>query len=512
MTHFDPNPSSHPRIAIVGAGPAGLVAARWMMTRGFVPVIFEAARDLGGQWNAANPASATWPGMRTNTSRTLTAFSDLDHPAGTPVFPDRDAIHAYLHRYAESFGLIRHIRFGTQILALTRDTKGGWLLQSLSNGMGTEESFTHVILANGRHGTPDMPEIPGLDGFRGFLGAMHSAEYPGASRFSGAKVVVAGCSISALEIATELAVAGADEVTVAMRKQRYVIPKIMAGVPTDNVMFTRAAALAGEALPPEAQAQGLKAAVLAAAGNPAQYGAAAPDDHIFAAGLTQSQGFLPAVAEGRIRAAPWIEGIEGRTVTFTDGAKTEADAIIFGTGFRHGLSWLAPEIARAVRLGEPALDLFVQTLHPDLPGLAFLGQYDLIGPYFPVLELQARFVAGVFGGQFALPAPDAQRKAMAERRAAGLPPALPMHTAAVLFARLAGCEPDPKHWPDQERALLFGPLTPISFRLEGPDALADAPARMQKAAAALGRITGPDFAPDELALMEILSAGRAKAA
>lgn len=512
MTQLDPNPSRQMRIAIVGAGPSGLVTARWLTARGFAPVILEAARDLGGQWNAANPASSTWPGMRTNTSRILTAFADLDHSDGTPVFPVRETVHAYLKRYAESFDLIRNIRFDTRVVSLERAANGGWLLQSLCNDLISEEEFAHVIIASGRHVTPDIPEIPGLDGFSGFLGAVHSAEYAGASRYAGAKIVVAGCSISALEIATDLAGAGADAVTVAMRKQRYVIPKIMAGVPADNVMFTRAAALAAEVLPVAAQAQGLRAAVLAAAGNPVQYGAAAPDDHIFAAGLTQSQGFLPAVAEGRIRTATWIRSVDGRTVTFADGSTTEADAIIFGTGFHHDLSWLAPDIAQAVGLGEPTLSLFAQTLHPDLPGLAFVGQYDLIGPYFPVLELQARFLAGVIGGQIALSAPDAQRRAMADHRAAGLPPAMPMHAVAVLFARLAGCEPDPKNWPVEERALLFGPLTPISFRLEGSDARADAATKMQAAAAALGRITSASFTADELGLIKALNIGRAEAA
>lgn len=153
-----------------------------------------------------------------------------------------------------------------------------------------------------------------------------------------------------------------------------------------------------------------------------------------------------------------------------------------------------------------------QTLHPDLPGLAFVGQYDLIGPYFPLLELQARFLAGVIGGQIALPAAEVQHRAMAEHRAAGLPPAMPMHAATVLFARLAGCEPDPKNWPAAERALLFGPLTPISFRLEGPDARADAAPRMQAAAAALGRITSAGFTADELGLIRALNIGPAAAA
>ena len=36
------------RLAIIGAGPGGLAAARWLKSRGFDPEIFEAAGDLGG--------------------------------------------------------------------------------------------------------------------------------------------------------------------------------------------------------------------------------------------------------------------------------------------------------------------------------------------------------------------------------------------------------------------------------------------------------------------------------
>ncbi len=78
--------TSNPPVAVIGAGPAGLAAARWLIAEGLEPVILEAANRLGGQWNAANPASATSPGMRTNTSRVMTAFSDLDHPGGTAVY------------------------------------------------------------------------------------------------------------------------------------------------------------------------------------------------------------------------------------------------------------------------------------------------------------------------------------------------------------------------------------------------------------------------------------------
>ena len=47
-----------------------------------------------------------------------------------------------------------------------------------------------------------------------------------------------------------------------------------------------------------------------------------------------------------------------------------------------------------------------------------------------------------------------------------------MNLAALTFARAAGVEPNLDDWPHLRRALLFGPLAPSCFRLQGPDASA----------------------------------------
>src|SRR5258708_9069708 len=131
-----------------------------------------------------------------------------------------------------------------------------------------------------------MPAIAGLQGFAGCGGAVHSSGYRGPEPYRGQSVVVGGCSISAMEMASDLAASGA-KVSVAMRRQRYVLQKLLAGVPTDHVAFTRFAAQAGRTLPPEAIAAGMKQMVLENCGSPEQFGAPKPDDNIFAAGLTQ---------------------------------------------------------------------------------------------------------------------------------------------------------------------------------------------------------------------------------
>lgn len=61
-----------------------------------------------------------------------------------------------------------------------------------------------------------------------------------------------------------------------------------------------------------------------------------------------------------------------------------------------------------------------------------------------------------------------------------------MHSMALLFARRAGVEPDPERWPELRRALLAGPRSAVSFRLEGPDSLPEAPVRTAAEATAFG--------------------------
>jgi thioredoxin reductase len=511
---FDPVRMPDRAVAVIGGGPAGLVTARYLRKHGFEPIVFEAAARIGGQWNTASPSSGVWPGMRTNTSRILTAFSDFDHGAKTSVYPTEADMLAYLEGYAEAVGLDSGIRTSTSVEAVANASGGGWLVRSRRGEAARLEIFPRVVVATGRYTEPDTPAIPGLETFAGAGGTVHSARYPGADVYRGQSVLVAGCSISALEIASELAGSGATGVSVAMRRQRYVLQKLIAGVPTDHVAFTRFAALAGNTLPPEAVAAGMKDMVVKSCGSPEQFGAPKPDDNIFAAGVTQSQNYLALVAEGRIRPRAWIKRIDGRIVHFDDGTSETVDAIILGTGFRLSLPFLSEAISASLELDGAHIGLCDHTLHPDLDGLAFVGLYPLIGPYFPVLELQARWLAYLWAGVRAMPSIDAMKQSVAATQARrGGPQEVPMHVLASLFAANAGAEPDPAMWPELERALWFGPLSPASFRLSGPDAEPDAPQRTAAAAAAFGAVTSETMTSEEAArLKAVLDLSAAKAA
>ena len=504
---LDPIHMPERAVAIIGGGPAGLVAARFLKKHGFDPVVFEAAAAVGGQWNIASPVSAVWPGMRTNTSRVLTAFSDLDPPLGTNVYPSHVDMLAYLQRYAETVGLTPHLRLSTPVERLDRGPGAGWIVRSRRGESTVSELFSRVVVATGCCTTPDMPAIAGLSSFSDRGGAIHSSQYGGSESYRGQSVLVAGCSISALEIASELAASGAAKVSVAMRRQRYVLQKLLAGVPTDHVAFTRFAAQAERVLPPEAIAAAMKQMVLENCGSPEQFGAPKPDDNIFAAGLTQSQNYLALVAEGRIQPRPWIKAVDGQTVHFADGSSGVFDAIILSTGFRLTLPFVSETIAASLGLDGYHIDLHDHTLHPDLDGLGFIGLYPLVGPYFPVLELQARWLAYLWTGLRPMPSVETMQEGVSTARARRSGPRdVPMHALAMLFAAHAGVEPRPEAWPALERALWFGPLSPASFRLTGPDAEPDAPTRAMAAARSFNAIIEDALTPEETARVKAVTA------
>ena len=491
------------RVGIIGAGPAGIAAARYLLSEGFDPIIFERSPVLGGQWSGSEGINGVWPSLHTNTSRVLTAFSDLPHE-GDVVFLSNGDIHRYLERYAKQFGVFERIRFSTPVERLDR-TDAGWLITTPDGA----ERFDRVLIASGRFHHPHIPHVPGLDAFTGNEGVLSTYRYKEPDRYRGKRVLVGGCAVSALEIAADLAALGAASVVIAQRRQRYVLLKFAAGVPSDHRIFTRYGVLAAESLPIAEVGRQLKEIVLEAGGSPEQYGAPKPAEDFFEAGVTLNQQYLSMVAEGRIRVHGWLDQVEGQTVTFMDGASEEFDAIIMGTGFELDLPFLSDELRATLAVDKDHIELDRHTFHPDLPGLAFVGMWDQSGGYFVPIELQARWVAYTWSGAVAEQSEADRRAAIATYRARrGQSQKTRMNVAAITFARAAGVEPDPADWPGLERALVFGPLAPSCFRLSGHDALPDAPARFAAEAATFDCIESNDLSEREVRYLSEVAAAR----
>ncbi|TGE25031.1 dimethylaniline monooxygenase [Hymenobacter aquaticus] len=463
-----------PTVAIIGGGPAGIAAAKSLLEDGLTPVVIEQSSGLGGQWNQGAPHSGQWPGMHANSCHIKMSFSDFDYPAGTQMFPTTEEVLAYLTEYARHFGVLPHVRFNTRVEHVSPGPDGQYVIQTVNQqGERRTEFFGRVIVASGRYNKPRLPRTPGLDQFQGRV--LHSFDYRGRHDFRGQRVLVVGNSISGLEIASDLAQNDDTVVLSSSRKPRYIARKIMHGVPTDQLAFTRFGAYVNQALPPAEAAAGLKELILSAVGNPADYGGLRPADDILEAGVSQCQDYLDQVAAGRIRTLPGVREYTATGAILTDGRAVPVDVVLLATGYDLHLPYLHESIRQTLNAGPEHIDLHHFTFHPALPNFAFMGLYQQIGSYFVTAELQARWIAACWSG--ACPEPTAAEMAagLAEfEQFKQFRGTATCQEVAETISTAMGVAPTLPDYPELTQELFFGLLAPAQFRMEGhgrqPDA------------------------------------------
>ncbi|KUG07244.1 flavin-containing monooxygenase [Solirubrum puertoriconensis] len=468
------------KVAIIGGGPAGIVAAKSLLEDGLTPVLIEQSSSIGGQWNQGAAHSGQWPGMPANSCHIKMSFSDHDYPEGTPMFPSTEQVLAYLKDYARRFGVDAHVRLNTRVQLISRGPEGHYTVWSVNkHGEERTEVFSHVVVATGRYNKPHLPNTPGIEQFRGKV--IHSFAYRGREAFRGQRVLVVGNSISGVEIASDVARNPDTLVISSARKPRYIARKIMHGVPTDQLAFTRFGAYANQALPPHEAAEGLKQLVLSAVGNPADYGGLRPSENLLEAGVSQCQDYLDFVKEGRIKAVIGVQSYTSNSVILTDGQELPIDAIILATGYDLNLPFLNEELERTVNLDRKHLDLHHFTFHPALPNFAFMGLYEQIGSYFVSAEMQARWIAACWSGARALPTAAEMKAGLQEfqffKQHRGTTTC--QEVAEMISADL-GIAPTLHRYPELAAELFFGLLAPAQFRMEGHGSQPDARARFER--------------------------------
>lgn len=77
------------RVAIIGAGPSGLAAAKYAREVNLIPYLFEKADKVGGLWKTG---TGIWPGMKCNLSKFSCTFSDFPWPQETETFVSAEKV------------------------------------------------------------------------------------------------------------------------------------------------------------------------------------------------------------------------------------------------------------------------------------------------------------------------------------------------------------------------------------------------------------------------------------
>ena len=394
--------------AIIGAGSSGLAVLKALLEGGAPgPVVcFERGSKIGGNWvfDNDNGQSRIYRSLRINTSRDRMQFSDFPMPAHYPDYASHEQVARYFEAYAEAFGLRPSIRFRSTVANVTPSV-GGYLVRCSD---GTEQRFGAVIVANGHHWDPAYPDPAPPGVFRGLT--LHAHDYvspdePHALRDR--RVVVVGIGNSAVDIASELAHAGAS-VTLSVRRGAWVLPKFAFGRPIDQP------GIIPKGLPEELKTTISELWYRARVGDPRSFGLPAPDHRLLHAHPTLSDELLPLLRSGRIVARPAISQFAGQAVHFVDGEQTEADAVIYCTGYKVTFPFFDPSFVSAP---DNELPLFLRCFHLEHAGLMFAGLAQPLGAIMPLVEAQGRLFARYLSGEYELPE-RAEMRARAERERA----------------------------------------------------------------------------------------------
>ena len=99
-----------PRIAIIGGGWGGIIAAVKLKQRGICFVIFEREDEPGGVWYAN-----TFPGLGVDVPAHLYSFSFKRHYDWSRTHPMRDEILRYTNEIIDEWGLRPHFRLRTTV-------------------------------------------------------------------------------------------------------------------------------------------------------------------------------------------------------------------------------------------------------------------------------------------------------------------------------------------------------------------------------------------------------------
>ncbi|CAI9628614.1 fad nad-binding domain-containing protein [Alternaria burnsii] len=390
-------------IAIVGAGPSGVVAAKYLRAEKAFDkiVLFEQRSRPGGIWiytgdqrdenlfdiPQTNPnkdvqkpewqskeavangsidatgingasripsfLSPMYEKLETNIPRGLMGFQDLDWPSDSQLFPTHQTVLKYINDYSADVQSL--VRYCTQVTSINpvdlNKTSSSWTVttRNLITNEDTSEVYDAVIVANGHF---IVPYIPPMDGIKEWAAQhpgriSHSKYYRKPEDFSTKKVIVVGNSASGADVSAQIAEFCQKPLLWSTRSQS---------------MFSATHGTAGE---------------------------------------DQKRREVPPIKK-------FIP--DSRGVMFEDGTEElDIDAIVFATGYFYSLPFLQDVKPELITTGERVNNTYQHLFYAPRPTLSFLALNQRVIP-FPIAEAQSAVLARVFSGRLSLPPLSDMRK------------------------------------------------------------------------------------------------------
>lgn len=420
------------RIGIVGAGFAGLTAARYLKEFGFEVLVFEKEPEVGGVW----ASTRRYPGLTTQNVRDAYALSDHPYPADYPEWPTQRQVQRYIDSYVDAKGLRQDLRLGADVLSATQDDGGSWTVSSaeLDSGERDGERFDHLVVCNGIFSEPFVPDFPGAESFREAGGRIcHTTELHEASEAAGRDVVVVGFGKSACDVANAIAPVARSTTMVARRLIWKMPKKLLERLNYKYLFLTRM----GEALFPYIERHGLEA-FLHGPGRPVRdsmlggvEAVIARQQHLEELDLhphtpletiarstvsLASDGFFEKVASGRLAVErdTTIASMEPGLVRLSSGRELPAEIVVCGTGFHQRVPFFDGQLTRRLTDERGNFRLYRQILPLEVSNLTFNGYNSSFLSQLNA-EVGALWIAALLTGRLALPPREEMERQITER-------------------------------------------------------------------------------------------------
>lgn len=388
-------------VVVVGAGPAGLSAARELVRAGRKPVVLEQAAAVGSAWRNH------YDGLRLNTGRVLSRLAGEPIPRSAGGWPSREDFVRYLESFPERGGF--PVLTGVPVARIARDAAlPGWTAEAAD---GRRFAARAVVVATGGSRVPVVPHWPGADSFKGRV--LHASAFRSPEPFRGLRVLVVGCGNSGAEIASRL-VPHAAEVTCSVRTPPHLLPRSVLGVPMAGwglVLRHLPAAWADSLM------LGLQRLVF---GDLASRGLPLPRTRLSvkfgetSVVPTLYEDFARHVRAGGIRIVGEVRRFRGPDVEVdgtvgvdgiaADTLRLRPDVVVAATGYRSGLRELVDVPGLIDARDRPAVTGAAE--HALAPGLFFIGQSNPLTGQLREIRLEARAIGRALG-RAALPVVDA---------------------------------------------------------------------------------------------------------
>ncbi|HEY2198671.1 MAG TPA: NAD(P)/FAD-dependent oxidoreductase, partial [Mycobacterium sp.] len=358
--------SQQPYVVVVGGSQGGIALGARLRQLGVPAIVVDKHARPGDQWRKRYKTlclhDPVW----------YDHFPYLPFPANWPVFSPKDKIGDWLEFYTGVMEIPYWI--STTCLSAAFDAQAKrWTIEVDRDGERLTLRPTHLVLATGMAGKPNVPKLPGQNVFRG--DQHHSSQHPGPDRYVGKRAVVIGSGTSAHDICKALYDNGVDATMVQRASTLVVTSDAVLEIALGGLYSEQAAAdgittekadLTVASLPyrimadfqkPISDAMRLRDKDLydrlEKAGFRLDFGD--DDSGQFMKYLRRGGGFYidvgasDLICDGSIKLCHGgVERLTEESVILADGTELPADLVVYATGFRSMNSFVADIIGQVV--------------------------------------------------------------------------------------------------------------------------------------------------------------------